>query len=190
MRIYLILCLIFVLSIGNSQGKKDILPISKNIIKEALAGNYETVFNHTYPKVFDLVTREQMTQVIKSTLKNDIFEITFNNIDNDIKIDDIKIINEHKYALVSYKNSMSLKFFEEENLDTELMLNIFKAKYPNSQISYNKKNKTFTIDMTSKMLAISDELTHGEWKLLNVNQSDKNMIQLILDKEVINTYEL
>lgn len=190
MKKYTSFLLFLILGLTFAQEKKDILPLAEDLVQKTLSGEYETVLDYTYPKIFDIVSREQMMQLFQSMLKNDQFEIMFNEIDNDLQLGDEKRIHDGKYVMVEYNNSLSIKFHEMEGMDPDFMLNMFKNAYPDGEVSYDKTEQKFDIETISKMLAISDEYTQGEWRFLNVNDSDRTMMQMILSEDIIKAFEL
>lgn len=175
---------------GRSQQKSEILPLVENMITYTHAGDYNKVLDQTYPKLFEMVPKEQMLEILRSSLKNEDFEIGFNKIDPDIRVFDVKEINGGKYAEVKYINSLSLKFFNEEMVDPAGMKGVLEASFPGSKVSWNDNHKSFNIVFDARMMAISNQLTGGTWKFLNSSKNDVELVKLLLDEEVINTFGL
>ena len=190
MKSYLLNIIVFLLvANGFAQQKSEIKPKVEDLIKNTLSNNFDKVFDETYPKIFEIVDRNQLMAVMKDAMQNDDFSITINPIDNQVELSEEKTINNAKYVLIHYNNSMSMKFNEEIE-DAEAFVGLLKMSFPDGEVTYSKTTKTFDILTPSKMLAISDEATQGEWKFLNVNESDRPMMEMLIAEEVLKAFEL
>lgn len=181
---------VFLFSCLIGQEKSLIKPQVLEIIESSKSGNFDKVIENTYPKVFELMPKEQMLVMMKQMLNNPQFEISFQDINPDLKISEIKEIKGEKYAMVQYTNSMLMKFNDMDGIDPEMMLNLFKEQYKDGNVTYDKDSKTFSIRERSKMLAISDEFTNGEWKYLNIDKGSNVFLYKFISEDVIKEFEL
>lgn len=186
MKNFLLIPLLFLTILSFSQEKNELKPLIQDLITNTLNADYDKVLDVTYPKLFDLISREQMKEMFAQMLTNEQFVIAFEKIDNQIQIGEVQVIDNDKYVWIDYKNAMNIKFNDMQGQDPKAMLGLFESAYPDGKVTWNEQKQRFEILIDSMMLAISDELTHGQWMFLNANTSDKQMLQMILEEKVIN----
>ncbi|MDO5656207.1 MAG: hypothetical protein Q4G27_08720 [Flavobacteriaceae bacterium] len=175
--------------VGLAQEKSNIESIVNSFINSTIEGDYDKLLLITYPKLFDFFPREQLKKTMNQTLVNEDFEISFNKIDPKIVVEDIKTIEGNRFTRIQYQNSLSMRFFNEIEMEPEAFLNILKSNFKEGKFSFDKKTNTFKIDTTSYLLGINDEITQGEWKFINID-GDQNIIKLLLDERIIKELEL
>jgi hypothetical protein len=137
--------------------------------------NYNKILDGTYPKVFEILDRKLMLQVLKSTFEgNEEMSIKLNKVDPNFKFGEIFSIGNQKFCFIDHDLSLTLIMKEKMKSDeAEMMLSLFKTAMETEDITYNKKERSFTINKVSTMIAISDEYTKNEWKFIN---KDKNNV--------------
>ena len=173
----------------HAQSVDEIEPQIEELIAHSVEGNYEKVLDFTHPKLFEIASREMMIQLFEQGFNNDKFEIKILPVEADIDISEVQTIEGEKYALISYNNALSMHFKDDSNLNKNFE-DMLKLTYPNAEIEFREENNTYLINTRSKMLAISDEFTDGKWKYLNVNEQDKNLMQMLLKESVIKAFNL
>lgn len=188
--ITLLFTLIFLTMSGKAQEKSQILPLMEEIIENSIQKNYNAVLDATYPKIFEIASREIMLDIFHSVLKNEDFVITLLPTDNEIEISEIKNIAGGKYALVNYNTSMSLKFNNMEGVDHHELVPILQMGFPASKVVYNNDKKAFDVLIRSNNLVISDEFTNGKWMFLNADKKDGQTLRLLLNEQILNAFDL
>ena len=172
------------------QNDSDVKPIVERFINSTVQGNYQDVMDITYPKVFDFFPKDEILKAMQGMLQNDDFSITFNSIDPMVTTEPVKEIDGAAYILVHYRNSLNMKFHNMEIDDPGLFRSYLMQSYPDAHIAFDDNTNTFKIEMPSRLLGIKDERTAGEWRFINFNQTDKQMLQLILDEKIIQEFGL
>ena len=190
MKKLLILALFFTTVFAQSQQKEELKHLVHNFITQTQQGNLDAAFDATYPKLFDIIPREQLKVVMKQMMKNEDFEMSFNTVNPQLQLDEIRTIDGNSYILIHYKNSMNLKFYDMTDIDPGMMKALFLQQFPDGTVNYDSEAKHFTIETPSRLLGINDQNTNGEWKFINANSSDKRLITLILDEKIIKEFGL
>jgi hypothetical protein len=157
-------------------------------VNEAM--DMEKVMDYTYPKLFTLVPREQMIEVMHATFENE--EMT-------IKLDSLKIdsiypeftLPEGRFAKVTYSMKMIMQMkkaaddtltaeeFDERN---EEVASYMRMQYGEDKVYYNKETNSVVLYIQSPMLAIKDEHS-PQWTFINLKDEDP-MMDMLLSKDV------
>lgn len=148
--------------------------------------NYNKILDGTYPKVFEVLDRKLMLQVLKSTFEgNEEMSIKLNKVDPNFKFGEIFSIGNQKFCMIDHDLSLTLIMKEKMKSDeAEMMLSLFKAAMETDDITYNKKERSFTINKIATMIAISDEFTKNEWKFINKDENNV-LAKKMFSEEVI-----
>ena len=172
-KIALLLLLISQVTVGQDLNS---LKIEAQKVYEATAIlDFDKIIDGTYPKVFEIVSKEQMKQILISTFNgNDEMKIKLLNVPPDFKFGEIKKIDTQTFCLIDHNLSMELTLQEkiEDDEEAEMMLEIFKAGMETDKVTFNKETNTFTIKKISTMIAIADKATNNKWKFLNKDKEN------------------
>lgn len=143
--------------------------------------NFDAIFEHTYPKVFDIVSKEQMKEMFDQMMANDQFTIKLIPVAPNFKFGNIKKIENKLFCVVEHDNAMTMKF--NTPIDgAEDLIETFKASMKADEVTYDKASNTFSIKMRSTMIAIADEQTKNKWKFLNNDKSGQLFNMLFNEK--------
>ena len=137
--------------------------------------DFDQIIEGTYPKVFEIISKEQMKQLLISTFNgNDEMKIKLLNVAPDFKFGEIKKIDMQTFCLIDHNLSMELTLQEkiEDDEEAEMMLEIFKAGMETDEVTFNKETNTFTITKISTMIGIADKATNNKWKFLNKDKEN------------------
>lgn len=180
--------LIALVSIQNSLGQslESMKTEAEKIYASMYESNLEGVLDYTYPKVFEIIEKDQMKQILKSTFEGtDEMKIRINKVEPNFKFGEVFTIGNQKFCFIDHDLSMTLIMKEKMDKDeAEMMIEIFKSGMKTDDVQYNKKEGSFTINKVSTMIAISDEYTKNEWKF--INKDEKNVLaKKLFSDEVI-----
>ena len=172
-KLALLLLLISQVTVGQDLNS---LKIEAQKVYEATAIlDFDKIIDGTYPKVFEIVSKEQMKQILISTFNgNDEMKIKLLNVPPDFKFGEIKKIDTQTFCLIDHNLSMELTLQEkiEDDEEAEMMLEIFKAGMETDKVTFNKETNTFTIIKISTMIGIADQATNNTWKFLNKDKEN------------------
>lgn len=144
--------------------------------------NYDAIFETTYPKVFEIVSKEQMKEMFAQMMSNEQFSIKLVQVEPNFKFGAIKKIGKQTFCLIDHDNVMEMTFNEPME-DGEMMIEIFKTSMEAEDVTYNKEKNMFRIKLRSTLIAVSDEVTKNQWKFLNKDKENK-LFTMIFDEKV------
>ena len=156
--------------------------------KASVNMNFDAIFETTYPKVFDIVSQDQMKAMFGQMMENEQFSIKLLEVDPGFSFGEIKKIEGKMFCLIGHNNVMAMKFKEPMN-DAESMTDIFKSSMNAEKVTYDKATNTFRIEMRSTLIAVADELTKKQWKFLNKDKDNK-LFSMIFDEKIVKALDL
>ncbi|CAM3529663.1 hypothetical protein FSS13T_20890 [Flavobacterium saliperosum S13] len=180
----LFLLLVLIASFASNIHAQDLTSLKTEAQKtyEASANlNFDAIFEHTYPKVFEIVSKEQMKEMFDQMMANDQFTIKLIPVAPNFKFGNIKKIENKLFCVVEHDNAMTMKFNTPME-GAEDLIATFKASMKADEVTYDKASNTFSIKMRSTMIAIADEQTKNKWKFLNNDKSGQLFNMLFNEK--------
>lgn len=144
--------------------------------------NYDAIFETTYPKVFDIIPKEQMKTMFEQMMKNEQFTIQLVQVEPNLTFGEIKKIGTQQFCLVDHDNVMEMAFNKPVE-DAEMMIDLFKNSMEAKEVTYDKEKNAFKIKLRSTLIAVADDLTNKEWKFLNKDKENK-LFTMIFDEKV------
>ena len=164
---------------------QDMASLKTEALKSYKAGvnmNFDAIFETTYPKVFDIISKDQMRTMFGQMMENEQFSIKLVEVEPGFSFDEIKKIEGKNFCLVTYNNVMMMKFNEQME-DGESMVDIFKSSMEADKVIYDKATNSFRIEMRSTLIAVADDLTKNQWKFLNKDKENK-MFSLLFNEKI------
>tara|TARA_R110002012_G_scaffold317990_1_gene535369 strand:- start:180 stop:839 length:660 start_codon:yes stop_codon:yes gene_type:complete len=182
--IALITCLIITISINaqvNSEEKK-LDSITLKMFKDVNALDFESIMDMTYPKVFEIASKDMLLPVYKSMfLGNDEYKITIDKNIPAYKISEVFRVDSLQldYAFVNYKMKMQMEFLNQEfDEDTkDLMKNMMKTQ--GMSVSFISDNTLDVVMENSMTLFLKDNNTEQQWKMLNYTPDSPMFFQIV-----------
>ncbi len=161
---------------------KEIDSMASKMFTDMNNRDYDAIIEMTHPKVFDIVPKETMVSVFKSTLEgNSEFSIEIPKQIPEYKISDVFKDEEggSDYAFVSYDMEMSMTFnnesFDEETKET--MVKMMKMQGMDAEFV---SDKTVHLNMLNRMtILIKDESTNNKWAMINYDPDSPLFFQLL-----------
>ncbi|MFD2908162.1 hypothetical protein ACFSX9_05375 [Flavobacterium ardleyense] len=163
---------------------QDMNTLKSEALRSYKAGinmNYEDIFDTTYPKVFDIVSKDQMKEMFGQMMDNEQFSIKLIESDPKFLFGEIKKIEDKLFCVLTYNNVMEMTF-KVPMEDPEGMLDVFKVNMGAEKVTYNKLTSTFKIELRSTLIAVADSLTNNKWKFLNKDNENKMFSMIFNDK--------
>lgn len=192
MKRLLSISLFFLLSSYNLFAQNDsvqIATIYEQILKGIEQKDYSISFDHTYPKLYDIIPRESMEAAMNQVLNQEDLEIGF----LDSKILSIRPIDELdgiKYQKVSYRSKMFMKMDMESDtsaFDSSLLvLMSLKKSFGAKNVSQDALSNAFIIDTVKTGLAIWNP-TYGSWKILTIEPHMGPILDKIIPKTILDS---
>ena len=186
----LLFTLFLILSISSvfAQDLKSLKLEAQRVFIASSEPNFDVIFETTYPKIFEIASKEEMKQVFLEILDNDEFSIKLLTADPNFEFGAIIKINNQKFCVVKHDNYMRLTF-KTKIESPETLTAIFKSNMNAEEVTYNDALKSFDIKIRSTLVAVSDDLTNNKWKFVNLG-SDDQLLYKIFSEEVIRKLEI
>ncbi len=161
---------------------KEIDSMASKMFTDMNNRDYDAIIEMTHPKVFDIVPKETMVSVFKSTLEgNSEFSIEIPKQIPEYKISDVFKDKEggSDYAFISYDMEMSMTFnneiFDEDTKET--MVKMMKMQGMDAEFV---SDKTVHLNMLNRMtILIKDESTNNKWAMINYDPDSPLFFQLL-----------
>lgn len=143
----------------------------------------EKILDFTYPKLFEIATREQLTQAMRDAFETEEFSTTLDSVKLKT-IFPVFIIKDGEYAKIKHTMLMRMKF--KMSLDSDnsnSMVTIMEETFGKGNVRLDKEQNSIVIFINSVMVAVKDEFS-PVWSFVNYNEKDP-ISDLIFSKEVI-----
>lgn len=145
--------------------------------------NLEKILDFTYPKLFEIATREQLTQAMRDAFETEEFSTTLDSVKLKT-IFPVFIIKDGEYAKIKHTMLMRMKFkMSLDSYNSNSMVPIMEETFGKGNVRLDKEQNSIVIFINSVMVAVKDEFS-PEWSFVNYNEEDP-MSDLIFSKEVI-----
>jgi len=176
--------LLFVSLAMAAQDKKSLEARANLLHDYTVTEQYEKLLDITYPKLFDLLPREKMVEVLKRMAKGDGFSIKIANTPPNFKFGEIKKIDGGSYSVVTYDLIMKMTFEQKMTAEeADMMVKSFKSNLKTDEVLFDAQGNVFTIKKRSQAVAVADKLTHNLWMF--INNSDGPIKEKLLSDKVI-----
>ncbi|WP_284652366.1 hypothetical protein [Flavobacterium terrisoli] len=148
--------------------------------------DYDAILDSTYPKLFDIVSREQMSEMLAQTFSgNEQMKIKLLNLEPDFKFGEIKKIDGQTFCLIDHNLGMELTLTEKvEGEEIQMMIDLMKEAMESDNVTFKPETNTFTISKKATMIGISDALTKNEWKFINRDKKNVLVTKLFSEKVI------
>lgn len=146
--------------------------------------DWNAVVDMVYPKLFNLVKKEDMVQLFADMEGNG---MSFRM--EDFKVNSISPTVAHegeRFALVDYNASMNIRFTSEAYQDSSMVSTLrssFEATYGADNVRYQKEDNSFDILAEKTMFAIAPEGS-TEWSFMENNPGQEGMLGALIPKAV------
>lgn len=186
----IILTLLLTLSIGFSFAQ-NLETLKTEAQKSYVAGanlDFDAIFETTYPKVFDIVSKDILKASFDQMFNNEDFKIELVQVEPNFSFGEIQKIREQTFCLINHDTKMIMTF-KEKMENAEMMTDLFKSSMQAEEVTFNEEENAFHIKVRSTLIGISDEVTNHTWKFMNKDKNN-HLSKMIFSDEVIEKLEL
>jgi len=190
-KISILLCLLFVQFV--LLGQKD--SALERRLAEFMQVNDEMdlnkVLDYTYPKLYTVVPRDQMLEVLQNTFENENMSIRLDSLHINTIYPVFKVEN-GSYAKVIYSMNMIMAF-KTNNKDSltpekkkerdDFMISSLSEQYGAGNVSIDPVSGDLKIKMISPMVAVKDEYAK-QWSFVNFKENDP-LTNRLFSKEIL-----
>lgn len=150
--------------------------------KAGASMNYDAIFETTYPKVFEIIPKEQMKQMMEQMMETEQFAIKMVETTPNFTFGEIKKIGKKSFCMIDHDNVMRMTFVEPMGDDVNMMIDIFKTSMDATEVTFDEATNSFTIKLRATLIAVADEVTNNKWKFLNKDKENR-LFAMIFDEE-------
>ncbi|KYG77679.1 MULTISPECIES: hypothetical protein [Roseivirga] len=166
--------------------KADLNSTIAQFMKHTESMNFEGIVDMTYPKVFDLVTKQQMLSLLNG-LSGMGFEVSYDSITNQEPI--LVAKNDSvKYALVNYYSEMVMKITKEE-MKTKESIDILKLSLLNTagveSIDYVEETSSLIVKGNKRLLAIKDQAYDDQWSAIEFDVNNPALNAMLVPTPIL-----
>ena len=168
----------------SAQTQKELETGLGQMYSNTVKGNYEELLKLTYPKIFEIVPKDQMLQVLKNMMNGDGYTMFILDTPPNFMYGAIKKIGEGSYCMV--KHDLKMKMIFTERLTAEegkQMIETFKAGMKTEDVNFDATENSITLKKQAEVIAVADTLTQNKWMFLN--RSGNPLMAKIFDAKVM-----
>ena len=167
---------------GNNELKAEFTTDISNYLDAFNKGDWDGVINMIYPKLFDLLTKEQMIQTFNQLEEMGMeMKTDFNKIE---KISEVINYENSKFCRVYYNGGLTIKISGAMLENKGQLGQSFIAAYGMENVKYDDTNNKFDINAKKSMIAIS-KIDSNEWKYIEYNDQQEEMLKQLIPEKVL-----
>jgi hypothetical protein len=157
-----------------------------NVLKYTQLMDMDKVLDLTYPKLFTIVPRVDLLELMQNSFETDEFSSTLDSLKVDTVFPVFEIQDE-SFAKVKHTMLMRMKFKNTTDSAAEasngVMIGLLASQFGEDHVRFDKPNNTITISMLSKMIAVKNK-SENLWYFVNFDEENKEMLDLLFSEEV------
>ncbi|GGD25530.1 hypothetical protein [Flavobacterium orientale] len=180
-----IIAFLLITTFSIAQSVDDLKRDSKSMYDASYNMDFEKVLDFTYPKIFEVVSKEVLLKSMDEAFQNDVLRIRLVFPDPKFSFSEIKKIENKTFCVITYNSAMRIIF--EEPLSTEQitqMTNTFTENMKNKKVTFEKSRNGFYLEGEEIMIAVTDELTNNVWKFINYDRSQSRIFEMIFNESI------
>ena len=172
--------------IGYSQQDTALVNRVNEVLKFTQLKDLGKVMDYTYPKLFDIVSREFMIEAMKEVYETEEYVVELDSV-NVITIFPVFVINDTSYVKVKHSMLMRMKYKEPpDSSDMEskkTLVSILEARYGAGNVHFDASANSLNIFMKPEMIGVKDK-TSNTWTFANLNEDNPAMLEMLFSKAV------
>jgi len=180
-----IIALLLISTLSFAQSVEALKSESKKMYDASYNMDFEKVLDHTYPKIFDIVSKDVLLKSMDQAFQNDVLRIRLVFPEPTFSYSDLKKIEDKTFCVIRYNSAMRIIF--EDPLSSEQitqMTNSFNENMKNKKVTFEKSRNGFYVEGEEIMIGVSDELTNNEWKFINYDSNQSRIFQMIFNESI------
>ena len=176
--------------IAQTTTDKDFNQRLDNYLRLNMELKFDELMDFTHPRIFELATKEQLAQLLKSAYENPEFKMSLDSI----SITDISApfkFENSNYRKIEYRMLAGIKFNDtsltSDKEDIERIINSLESSFQGGNITFDETTRWFRINAITIMFGIKD--LDKPWLFLGY-QKDSPQLMKIYPSEVISHFKL
>ncbi len=153
------------------------------MLKLTQGRDIDKIMDYTYPKVFTIASREQISKALEEAFETDEFSISLDSVKLKT-IFPVVAIKDARYVKISHSMIMRMKYKTAiDSSGNGQFIELMETKFGKGNIRFDQPENTFNIYILAYLLAIKDEFSK-DWTFVNYDE-EGGMISLLFSEEVI-----
>lgn len=149
---------------------------------------YSEAFEYTYPRMFELVPKEQLVDVMKSMDQNGLSLVIINPVITSYS--EPLVEGTEKFVRIEYTADLKVDIATGSMFDNpaacDAIQGQFDSIYGKENVKWNKEAKRYDIVAKKAMLAIQPE--GGEWYLVEIRPDQMDLMKALFSETVIEKF--
>lgn len=181
----------------NSSAQQDTALSNRlnEVLKFTQVMNIDKVLDYTYPKLFSIVPREELKEIMLSSFETDEFTSTMDSIEV-VTIFPVLKINDESFAKIKHSMLLRMKFKTEPDTtgggnSMNMMTGMMESKFGTGNVRYDMPHNTIVIKLIPSLIAIKEK-EDGKWYFVNFDEENKEILDMLFSKEAqekLNVYK-
>lgn len=153
---------------GFAQDKASLKAATKKMIDLTDHENYSDLTGTVYPKVFNLISKDDYLNQLEKTMKGPDYTIHMVRIDPSIDYGAIKSYGNGVFCMVNYNQMMTIEFEQKiAEKDRKAKEDYFKKLFNTEEVYFIDTNNTIDVKRRIEIVAIADESSSSQWTFLD-----------------------
>ncbi|MFN8326423.1 MAG: hypothetical protein U0T80_11895 [Flavobacteriaceae bacterium] len=157
-----------------AQSLESLKPIAKKLYDANYLMEFDAIADATYPKMYQEKGRDAFIEKLDSDYQNDEFRLRLQLPNVVFQYSEIRKIDNTFYTFITFRNPV--RYFFEKKLTAEQAAEKKKQLQEinrTQDVTFEPARNSFNVKKTTTYIAISDENTSGNWKLLNLDDNEQ-----------------
>lgn len=187
------ICLLLSLyaSFSFAQNMDELKKNAKQMYDASYNMAFEEVLDLTYPKLFEIVPRDKMAEMLAKTFENETYKVRLVFVTPKFTFSEIKKIEDKSLDVITYTNAMHITFNQDLTPDkANEIVKAYKDTGAYTIVNFEKDRNSFYIEGKSTLVGIADESTKQAWKFVNYDKRRADMMKKIVSENIMKTLGL
>jgi hypothetical protein len=143
---------------------------TKKIYDANFTMDFDAISELTYPKVYEAGGKSAFIDYLDKDHLNDEYRLRIQMESSVFAYSGPKKIDGKSFYVVTYKNPARVFFEKKVEASTAAQKAAWlKERYRGDEVLFEPKRNSFNVRRTSKLVAVSDENTNGDWRFFDFN---------------------
>lgn len=184
----LFLAVLFVVFGITGQGQQDTSLVNRinQMLILTQKKDFEKIMDYTYPKLFDIASKELMIATLKETYDSEEFSIDVDSI-KILTIFPVFMISDTSYVKLRHSMVMRMKFKAQPDTndmeDKNMLVSILAQKYGEGNVRFDAAANSLNIFMRPDMVGIKDK-TSNIWTFANLDEDNPALLEMLFSQAV------
>ncbi len=152
----------------------------------------EKIIDCMYPRIFELLPKEEMVDEMKKMAGNDKITVAMNSM-KILNVDAITVSGPASFTRFKYASEIAMRIEIDSAKAKDgmgLMLEMFEMQYGKGNVTYEAATSTYNIKEVKYCLAIKDTYSKNQWTFMDIDKEGGAMIKKLLPVAAVKKYKI